>query len=148
MNSKFIGITILHVSGSLSAHHQEFLPVHRHWYVLCSFDDRLLQGAGWNCSAIPSCSWFLMTVSSVRCVGYRMDVQNFFFDSQYTTTFFSPQIAHIGYGTHPVSYSLGIGRSILEVKRPKRVSEHSPPSYLLTYLLTYLLHGAESLLKS
>jgi len=41
MNSKFIGITTLHVSGSLSAHH-EFLTVHRHWYILCSFDDRLL----------------------------------------------------------------------------------------------------------
>ena len=25
LNSSFIGITILHVSGSLSAHHQEFL---------------------------------------------------------------------------------------------------------------------------
>jgi len=30
-NSNFIGITILHVSGSLSAHHQEFLAVHRLW---------------------------------------------------------------------------------------------------------------------
>ena len=29
MNSNFIGITTLHVSGSLSAHHQEFLAVHR-----------------------------------------------------------------------------------------------------------------------
>ena len=38
----------LHVSGSLSAHHQEFLDVHRHWYILCSFDDRLLPGVGWN----------------------------------------------------------------------------------------------------
>jgi hypothetical protein len=39
LNSKFIGITTLHVSGSLSAHHQEFLAVHRHWYFLCSFDE-------------------------------------------------------------------------------------------------------------
>jgi hypothetical protein len=38
----------LRVSGSLSAHHQEFLAVHRHWYILCSFDDRLLPGEGWN----------------------------------------------------------------------------------------------------
>ena len=30
LNSDFIGITNLHVSGSLSAHHQEFLAVHRH----------------------------------------------------------------------------------------------------------------------
>jgi hypothetical protein len=41
LNFKFIGITILHVSGSLSAHHQEFLAVRRHWYILCSFDDSL-----------------------------------------------------------------------------------------------------------
>jgi hypothetical protein len=33
LNSNFIGITTLHVSGSLSAHHQEFLDVHRHWYI-------------------------------------------------------------------------------------------------------------------
>jgi len=55
LNSSFIGITNLHVSGSLSAHHQEFLDVHRHWYILCSCDDRLLSAAGWNC--VPSCCW-------------------------------------------------------------------------------------------
>ena len=44
MNSKFIGITTLHVSASLSAHHQGFVAVHRHCYILCSFDDRLLPG--------------------------------------------------------------------------------------------------------
>jgi len=38
MNSNFIGITTLHVSGSLSAHHQEFLAVHPFWYTLCSCD--------------------------------------------------------------------------------------------------------------
>ena len=38
-NSIFIGITTLHVSGSLSAHHQEFLAVHRHWYILCNCDE-------------------------------------------------------------------------------------------------------------
>jgi hypothetical protein len=36
LSSSFIGITTLHVSGSLSAHHQEFLAIHRHWYNLCS----------------------------------------------------------------------------------------------------------------
>ena len=36
LSSSFIGVTTLHVSGSLSAHHQEFLAVHRHWYNLCS----------------------------------------------------------------------------------------------------------------
>jgi hypothetical protein len=48
LNSSFIGITTLHVSGSLSAHHQEFLAVHRLWYILCSCDDHLLPGVGWN----------------------------------------------------------------------------------------------------
>jgi len=55
LNYSFVGITTLHVSGSLSAHHQEFLAVHRLWYIFCSCDDRLLPGAGWN--AVPSCSW-------------------------------------------------------------------------------------------
>jgi len=52
LNSNFIGITTLHVSGSLSAHHQEFLAVHRHCYIFFRFDDRLLPAAGWNCSSI------------------------------------------------------------------------------------------------
>ena len=43
LNSNFISITTLHVSGSLSAHHQEFVAVHRLWYILCSCD-RLLPG--------------------------------------------------------------------------------------------------------
>jgi len=34
MNSNFIGVTTLHVSGNFSAHHQEFLAVHRLWYIL------------------------------------------------------------------------------------------------------------------
>ena len=48
LNSSFIGIMTLRVSSSFSAYHQEFLAVHRHWYILCRFDDRLLSGAGWN----------------------------------------------------------------------------------------------------
>jgi hypothetical protein len=40
LKSNFIGITTLRVSGSLSAHHQAFLAVHRLWYILCSFDER------------------------------------------------------------------------------------------------------------
>jgi hypothetical protein len=51
LNSNFIGITTLHVLGSLSAHHQEFLTIHRLWYIWCSCD-RLLPGVGWNCSSI------------------------------------------------------------------------------------------------
>jgi hypothetical protein len=34
MNSNFIGIITVHVSGSLSAYHQEFLAVHQLWYIL------------------------------------------------------------------------------------------------------------------
>ena len=55
LNSNVIGITTLYVSGGLSAHHQKFLDVHRLWYILCSCDDRLLPGVGWNW--IPSYSW-------------------------------------------------------------------------------------------
>ena len=43
MNSSFIGITTLHVSGSLSAHHQEFLAVHQYWHILCRFDEPCYQ---------------------------------------------------------------------------------------------------------
>jgi hypothetical protein len=32
MSSNFIGITTLHISGSLSVHHQEFLAVRRYGY--------------------------------------------------------------------------------------------------------------------
>jgi len=39
LNSSFIGIITLHVSGSLSANHQEFLAVRRLWYILCSCDE-------------------------------------------------------------------------------------------------------------
>jgi len=49
LNSILIGITTPHVSDSLSAQHQEFLAVHQLWYILCSCDDRLLPGVGWNC---------------------------------------------------------------------------------------------------
>ena len=48
MNANCIGIMTVHVSGSLSARHQEFLAVNRLWYILCSCDFRLLQGVGWN----------------------------------------------------------------------------------------------------
>ena len=57
LKSNFIGIITLHVSDSLSAHHQEFLAVHWLWYILCSCDDCLLPEVGWNCKAFPSYSW-------------------------------------------------------------------------------------------
>ena len=47
LNSSFIDITALHVSGSLSAHHQDFFAVQRLWYILCSCG-RLLPGVGWS----------------------------------------------------------------------------------------------------
>ena len=53
---------VLHVSGSLSAHHQEFLAVHRLWYILCSCDDRLLPGAGWNAQWIESHSYTALII--------------------------------------------------------------------------------------
>ena len=43
LNSRFIGITILHVSVDHSDHHQELLALHRQCYILCSFDDLSLQ---------------------------------------------------------------------------------------------------------
>ena len=46
LNSNSIGIIILHVSGSLSAHHQEFLAVYWLWYILCRCDNRLLPANG------------------------------------------------------------------------------------------------------
>ena len=54
MNSKFIGITTLHVSGSLSAHHEflAYIGIGTFYAVLMTvcylFDGRLLPGAGWN----------------------------------------------------------------------------------------------------
>ena len=47
LNSSFIGMTTLHVSGSLSAHHQEFWAVRRLWYIICGCGDRMLPGVGW-----------------------------------------------------------------------------------------------------
>ena len=46
LNSNFIGMTTVHVSGSLSVHHQEFWAVHRIWDVICICGDRILPGAG------------------------------------------------------------------------------------------------------
>jgi hypothetical protein len=52
LSSNFIGITILHVLGSLSAHHQEFLRRTPALVQFMQFGDRVLPGAGWNCSSI------------------------------------------------------------------------------------------------
>jgi hypothetical protein len=48
LNSNFIVMTTLHVSGSLSAHHQEFWAVHRLWYIICSYGNRMLPQVGWH----------------------------------------------------------------------------------------------------
>jgi hypothetical protein len=55
LNFNFIGITTLHVSGSVSAHHQEFLTVHRHWYIFADFMTVCYQEQ--DGTAAPSCSW-------------------------------------------------------------------------------------------
>jgi len=48
LNSNFIGMTTLHVTGSLSVHRQEFWAVHRLWYNICSCGDSMLPGVGWH----------------------------------------------------------------------------------------------------
>jgi len=48
LNSSFIDVTTLHVSGSLSAHHQEFLAVHRLWYILSSCEIGTEEIGLWN----------------------------------------------------------------------------------------------------
>jgi hypothetical protein len=52
LSSNSIGITTLHVSGSLSAHHQEFLAVAPALVQFMQFGYRVLPGEGWNCSSI------------------------------------------------------------------------------------------------
>jgi hypothetical protein len=66
LNSNFIGITTLHVSGSLSAHNQQFLAVRRLWYISCSCD-RLLPGVWWNC-----CSSIILLVANGSSQLYKM----------------------------------------------------------------------------
>jgi hypothetical protein len=52
-------LTSLHVSGSLSAHHQEFLAVHRLWYILCSCDEPCATRSRMELpQAVPSYSWW------------------------------------------------------------------------------------------
>jgi len=48
LNSKFIGITIVQVSGSLSAHHQEFLAYIGFGIFYALAMNRLLPGVGWK----------------------------------------------------------------------------------------------------
>jgi len=55
LNSKFIGITTVPVSVSLSAHHQDFLAVHRHWYTFADLMTVCYQEQ--DGKAISSCSW-------------------------------------------------------------------------------------------
>jgi len=68
----FIGITTVHVSDSLSAHHQEFLAIRQHWYILHSCEDRLLPGAGRNSSSIL----LLVTKCHYNCIKFtKADVR-------------------------------------------------------------------------
>ena len=50
--SNFTGITTLHVSGSLSAHHQEFLAFISFGTFYAVVMNCWLPGVGWNCSSI------------------------------------------------------------------------------------------------
>jgi hypothetical protein len=52
---KFYWCYDLHVSGRLSAHHQEFLAVHRHWYIFA--DSMTVCYQEQDGAAVPSCSW-------------------------------------------------------------------------------------------
>jgi hypothetical protein len=67
LNSNFIGITTLHVSGSLSAHHQEFLAVHQNWYILCRFDDRWMELDVYVCNTSSSIL-FLVANGHHNCI--------------------------------------------------------------------------------
>jgi hypothetical protein len=53
LNSNFIGITNLRVSGSLSANQQEFLARHRHWYIFADLMTVCYQQQ----DETQSCSW-------------------------------------------------------------------------------------------
>jgi hypothetical protein len=66
LNSNVIGITTVYVSGSLSAH-QEFLAVHRHWYILCSLMTVCYQEQ--DGTAVLSCfwNWWQFSFSSKIC---------------------------------------------------------------------------------
>ena len=57
LNSNFVVFTTLHVSGSLSARHQEFLAVHRLWYILYSCDEPFATRSRMELLAVPSYSW-------------------------------------------------------------------------------------------
>ena len=46
LNSNFMGMTTLHVSGSLSVHHQEFWAARRLWYIIGNCGDRTLPWVG------------------------------------------------------------------------------------------------------
>jgi hypothetical protein len=74
LNADFIGITTLHISGILSALHQEFLAGHRLWYILCSCDDRLLPGVGWNAVVIPIKLEFSASVGFIHKESYFLSL--------------------------------------------------------------------------
>jgi len=65
LKSNFIGITTLHVSGSLSAHHQEFLAVHRLWYILCSLMTTICYKFHPTSGSIRSSNWIKCTKADV-----------------------------------------------------------------------------------
>jgi len=75
LNSSLIGITTPHVWGSLSAHRQEFLDVHRHWYIftdLMTICDQEQDG-----TAVPSRSWSQTIIKSAKMYQCRCTAKNF-----------------------------------------------------------------------
>jgi len=73
LNSSFVGITILHVSGSLSANHQKFLAVHRLWYILQTWwpfatRSRVCKMYQSRCTAKNSWWWAEMLPETCRVV--------------------------------------------------------------------------------
>ena len=69
LNSNFIGITNLHVSGSLSVHHQEFLAVYRLSCILCSCDEPFATRSRMELQPTPGIKWStqLHTIYQSRC---------------------------------------------------------------------------------
>jgi hypothetical protein len=74
LNYNFIGITTLHVSDSLSAHHQEFLVVHRHCYIFADLmtawyqkQDGIKSAKMYQCRCTTKNSWWWAEMLSETC---------------------------------------------------------------------------------
>jgi hypothetical protein len=59
---------------------------------------------------------------------YRLDDRGVEFKSRWHQEFSLLHNIQTGYGSHPVSYQLGLGALSPAVKRPGREADHSPPT--------------------